>query len=49
MSVTRSTRLTYAGLNLLAKGQTGTEIHFTRVIMGDGRLTEGQEIGRAHV
>ncbi|MCI6910448.1 MAG: phage tail protein, partial [Veillonellaceae bacterium] len=44
MSVTRSTRLTYAGLNLLAKGQTGTEIHFTRVIMGDGRLTEGQDI-----
>ena len=44
MSVTRSTRLTYAGLNLLAKGQTGTEIHFTRVIMGDGRLTDGQDI-----
>lgn len=44
MSTTRSTKLTYAGLNLLAKGQTGTEIHFTRVIMGDGRLTEGQDI-----
>lgn len=40
----RSTRLTYAGMTLLAKCQTGQRLHFTRVAMGDGILPEGQEI-----
>lgn len=36
MSKERSTTLTYKGLELLARGQLGKEINFTRVIMGDG-------------
>lgn len=41
---TRGTRLTYAGLNALAKCQQGKELHFTRVIMGDGRISDEQDI-----
>ncbi|MBQ1621882.1 MAG: hypothetical protein II093_05430, partial [Selenomonas sp.] len=44
MESTRGTRLTYAGLNALAKCQQGKELHFTRVIMGDGRITDDQDI-----
>ena len=44
MSTTRSTKLTYEGLNLLAKCQTGSELHFTRVIMGNGEITEAQDV-----
>lgn len=44
MSTTRSTKLTYEGLNLLAKCQTGSELHFTRVIMGNGEINESQDV-----
>ncbi|MEG0431053.1 MAG: phage tail protein [Anaerovoracaceae bacterium] len=40
----RSTVLTYAGLTLLAKCQTGKELHFTRVVMGDGKIPESQNL-----
>ena len=44
MSSTRGTRLTYAGLNALAKCQQDKELHFTRVVMGDGRISDDQDI-----
>nr|DAR41679.1 MAG TPA: tail collar fiber protein [Caudoviricetes sp.] len=44
MSDIRSTTLTTQGLNLLAKCQTGLELKFTRVAMGDGRLGDGAVI-----
>ena len=44
MSMARSTQLTYNGLELLARGQLGKEINFTRVIMGDGEIGEAQDI-----
>ena len=44
MSMARSTQLTYKGLELLARGQLGKEINFTRVIMGDGEIEEAQDI-----
>ena len=44
MSMARSTQLTYRGLELLARGQLGKEINFTRVIMGDGEIGEAQDI-----
>ena len=44
MSMARSTQLTYKGLELLARGQLGKEINFTRVIMGDGEIGEAQDI-----
>lgn len=44
MSSTRGTRLTYAGLNALAKCQQDKELHFTRVVMGDGTISEDQDI-----
>lgn len=44
MSDTRNTTLTIAGMNILAKCQQGKELHFTRVMMGDGTVPEGQHI-----
>jgi hypothetical protein len=44
MSEARGTKLTYQGLTLLAKAITGQELRFTRVLMGDGILAEGQNI-----
>ena len=44
MSMVRSPQLTYKGLDLLAKGQLGNTIHFTRVLMGDGEIGESQDI-----
>lgn len=43
MATSRATRLTYAGLNLLAKCQEGKELHFTRVVLGDGKVTDEQD------
>lgn len=43
MSKERSTTLTYKGLELLARGQLGKEINFTRVIMGDGVISDEQD------
>lgn len=40
----RGTVLTYAGMDLLAKCQTGKALHFSRVTMGDGVLPQGQNI-----
>ena len=40
----RATQLTYQGLTLLAKAQTGQELHFTRVVMGDGTVLDGQDL-----
>lgn len=37
-------KLTSKGLRLLAKAQTGKPLKFTRVIIGDGYLPEGQDI-----
>ena len=34
----RATTLTVAGIQLLTKGLTGKELHFTRVVAGDGEL-----------
>ena len=36
--------LTTAGLQLEAKAQTGTQLAFTRIAMGDGELTAGQSL-----
>ncbi|MBQ9364852.1 MAG: phage tail protein [Schwartzia sp.] len=44
MPETRSTTLTIAGLNLLARCQTGAELHFARVSMGDGTVPEGTNL-----
>lgn len=44
MAETRNTTLTIAGMNLLAKTQQGKELHFTRVMMGDGKIPEGMNI-----
>ena len=44
MADTRNTTLTIAGMNILAKCQQGKELHFTRVMMGDGKIPEGQHI-----
>lgn len=44
MSDIRGTRLTYAGFTLLAKCQTGQELHFSRVAMGDGAVADGQDV-----
>ena len=44
MADTRNTTLTIAGMNLLAKTQQGKELHFTRVMMGDGKIPEGMNI-----
>ena len=44
MSNERSTVVTYAGLNLLAKGNTGVPILFTKVLLGDGRVSAEQDI-----
>ena len=35
--------ITTQGLALLAKAQTGTEIVYTKIILGDGHLKEGQK------
>ena len=43
MADTRNTTLTIAGMNLLAKTQQGKELHFTRVMMGDGEVPEGMD------
>ena len=40
----RATQLTYQGLTLLAKAQTGQELHFTCVVMGDGTVLDGQDL-----
>lgn len=42
--IERSTQLTYEGLNLLAGCQLGQELRFTRVVMGNGDIPEGQDI-----
>ena len=39
-----STMLTLKGLSLLAKALTGTQLKFTRVVLGDGILAEGQSL-----
>lgn len=44
MADTRNTTLTIAGMNLLAKTQQGKELHFSRVMMGDGKIPEGMNI-----
>ncbi len=44
MSNVRGTSMTVAGLNLLAKCMTGKELHFTRVVLGDGELPVGIDI-----
>ena len=44
MSNERSTVVTYAGLNLLAKGNTGVPILFTKVLLGDGSVSAEQDI-----
>ena len=44
MNETRNTTLTIAGMNILAKTQQGKELHFTRVMMGDGKVPEGMNI-----
>lgn len=44
MSDIRSTTLTTAGLTLLAKCQTGKELHFERVTMGNGKIAENTNI-----
>lgn len=44
MGEIRGTKLTYAGLSLLAKCQTGQELHFTRVAMGDGKVEDSQDL-----
>ena len=43
-NIERSTQLTYEGLNLLAGCQLGQELRFTRVVMGNGDIPEGQDI-----
>lgn len=44
MGEIRGTKLTYAGLSLLAKCQTGQELHFSRVAMGDGKAADTQDL-----
>lgn len=44
MSTTRATTLTYAGLNLMAACQTGKELHFTRIVTGNGEISSDQNI-----
>lgn len=44
MNTTRATTLTYAGLNLMAACQTGKELHFTRIVTGDGEISSDQNI-----
>jgi len=44
MSEIRGTKLTYLGLSLLAKCQTGQELHFSRVAMGDGKTADSQDL-----
>jgi len=44
MSEIRGTQLTYLGLSLLAKCQTGQELHFSRVAMGDGKAADSQDL-----
>ncbi len=41
---TRGTKLTYAGLDLLTKALTGQQLHFSRVAMGNGTISEDQDI-----
>jgi len=36
--------ITTDGLRVLARGQTGSNILFTKIVLGDGFLTEGQQI-----
>ena len=43
-NIERSTQLTYEGLNLLAGCQLGAELRFTRVVMGQGDIADGQNI-----
>lgn len=40
----RCTVLTYEGLNLLAKCQTGKILHFARVVAGDGVVSDNQNL-----
>lgn len=44
MSNVRATTMTVAGLNLLTKCMTGKELHFTRVVLGDGEMPVGIDI-----
>lgn len=44
MTDTRGTKLTLKGLDLLAECQTGKNLKFTRVSMGDGTLVDGVDI-----
>lgn len=42
MSAFTNNSLTAAGLLVLAKGAVGQQINFTRIVLGDGNLTDGQ-------
>lgn len=44
MAEFNGTRVTTAGLQLLAKALAGDELHFTRVALGDGTLAQGQQL-----
>ena len=35
---TRGTKLTYKGIELLTQCQTGKELHFSKVVLGDGTV-----------
>lgn len=40
----RKTILTKQGLSLLAKAQAGATLHFTRAVLGDGKVDSGQDL-----
>lgn len=42
--MSRDTTVTYAGLTLMAACQTGKEMHFTRVLLGDGKISAEQNV-----
>lgn len=42
--MSRKTILTKQGLNLLAKAQAGATLHFTRAVLGDGRVEESADL-----
>ncbi len=43
MGETRAALLTYSGLTLCAKCQTGAELKITRIVLGDGTLADGAD------
>ena len=44
MSETRGTKLTYQGLQALARANIGEHLNFTRVVMGDGKVSVDQDL-----